>query len=145
MARRPEIDGHRHADRDVAWVDIDQVRQHPDALVEIDEGGQHRVLECRVLGVMKDGVAVDDAVPRQVDDLELERVTRRAHGAGRMSQPATLLAPLRDEPTLACSVPIEVVVVIEERGGAGDLARLGHCAPSRTARPSTMASIWASE
>ena len=62
-----------------------------------------------------------------------------------MSQPATLLATLRDEPTLACRVPKEVVVIVEERRGAGDLACLGHVAPSRTARPSTMASIWAAE
>ena len=62
-----------------------------------------------------------------------------------MSQPAALLASLRDEATLACGVPVEVVVIVEERGGSGDLARLGHNAPSRTARPSTMASIWAAE
>ena len=145
MTRRPEVDGHRHADGDVGWVDLDQVRQHTDALVEIDQGGQDRVLERWVLWVMEDGVAVDDAVSGQIDDLELERVAHRAHWSRRMSQPATLLASLRDEATVACSVPIEVVVIVEERGGAGDLAGLAHCAPSKTARPSTMASTSASE
>ncbi len=145
MARRPEIDGHRHADCDVGWIDLDQVRQHPDTLVEIDQGGQDWVLERRVLWVMKDGVAVDDAIPCQIDDLELERVAHRAHWSRRMSQPATLLASLRDEATFACGVPIEVVVIVEERGGAGDFAGLAHCAASKTARPSTMALTSASE
>ena len=145
MARRTEVDGHRHADCDVRWIDLDQVREHPDTLVEIDQGGQDRVLERRVLWVMKDGIAVDDAISGQIDDLEFQRVAHRAHWSRRMSQPATLLASLCDEATLASGVPKEVVVIVEERRGAGDLACLAHSAPSKTARPSTMASIWAAE
>src|SRR3984957_4024529 len=68
MARGPKIDRHRHADRDVRRIDLDQVRQHPNALVEIDQGGQDRVLEGRVLWVMKDGIAVDDAISCQIHD-----------------------------------------------------------------------------
>jgi hypothetical protein len=145
MTRRPEVDGHRHADCDLGWIDIDQIRQHPDTLVEIDQGGQDWVLERRVLWVMKDGVAVDDAIPGQIDDLELQRVALRAHWPRRMSQPATILASLRDEATVACGVPVEVVVIVEERGGPGDLACLTHVAPSKTARPSTIALTWAPE
>src|ERR1700684_2967767 len=63
VARRTEVDGHPHADSDVGWIDLHQIREHPDTLVEIDQGGQDRVLERRVLWMMKDGIAVDDAIP----------------------------------------------------------------------------------
>src|SRR5580704_16367218 len=141
---RPEVDRHSHPDSDVTRVDIDQIRQHANALVEIDKRGQDGIIERRVLRVAKDGVAVDDAVAREVDQVEFERVADRAHRARRVTQTSTAPTLLRDQPSFPCRVPIESVVVIEERGGASDLASLGHCAPSRTARLSTIASISAS-
>ena len=86
-ARRHEVDRHRHADPHISRLDVDQVRQHPHTLVEIDQRSDDRIVEAGILRMVKDRVAVDHPGPGQVHHFVLERVAVRAHRPRRVAQP----------------------------------------------------------
>src|SRR5207237_10577411 len=100
-----------HADADVVVVDVDEVGDHADTFVEVDEGDRQRVGEGRVLGVVEDGVAVQRAATGEVDDLDGERAAVRAHGPRWVAKHAALAAALGDETPLGGRVPEHGVVV----------------------------------
>src|SRR5580692_4192575 len=108
-----EVDRDGHANPNLFGLHPDEVRKDSNALFKFDQHSDHRILEGGILWVMEYRVAVDGSPARKVGDLELQRVTPRAHWAWRVTQPLASRTPLRHDLPFAGRVPKPMVVLRE--------------------------------
>jgi hypothetical protein len=127
-ARSPRSSTRRHVDVDLVERAVDDVRDDPRPLLEVDHRDRERQLVAGDRRVVQHHPAVHRALAARQDARPLRRVARVAHRARRDGADAALLALLDQEMAPVDALPPPAVV---ERARRADPAGLLRAAPSR--------------